>query len=257
MEFTATPLTPPKHAVPCLAQITLGSDGPRHSAMMALTVDASATDRADVGIITRKVYWRAAVGVDTAANALIITPLNNPPNPLLDNPPAEHTANPEQPEHDTSTFAGKIAHLFHHDHAAPVAKPVTEFPGTVDGKPLAGIRVPLAVLDAKHHVIDTASTPAYILIPVATDDPRDAATLRFEFDSWLSAKADVEILATQIHQALEAAHPHGHHGAAAAGAGAPLAPVQTQAGIRSGRDNDGSTHPSGDKEYDPKWKQAW
>ncbi|BEJ11209.1 hypothetical protein CspHIS471_0106310 [Cutaneotrichosporon sp. HIS471] len=218
MEFTATPLTPPKRSVACLAQITL-------------TPDASTT---------RTVYWRASVGVDPASNLLIITPLSDPPNPVLDNKPAVPTAEPK-PEHDTNTMAGKLAHLFHHDHATPVAAPVTDFPGVVDGKPLAGIRVPLAALDDRTHTVDTTANPAYILVPVA-GDANDATLLRFEFDNWLSGKAEVEVLAGQLHQALKEVKPRR---------------ASTQAGVRSGRDNDGSTHPSGDAQYDPNWKQEW
>ncbi|CAK9786653.1 hypothetical protein CC85DRAFT_288624 [Cutaneotrichosporon oleaginosum] len=240
MEFTASPLPPAPHAVPCLAQITLGSDGPRHSALMALTVDATATDRADIGVVARKVYWRARVGVDLPSRSLIITPSRSI-EPLLDGPPAR-----EHPEHSS----GKT-HLFHnHNHVKPQPEPepVTTFPGVVDGRPLAAIRVPLSALDSTHCVVNT-EPPAYILIPVATDDPHDAATLRFEFDSWLCGKADVEILAGQIHQALE------DHGKPIP---APAATEhRTQEGVREGRDNDGSTHPSGDAPYDPEWKKSW
>lgn len=65
MNYSTTPTQTPRNAVPCLAVITLGSDGPRHSALMSVGVDASATDRINQNV--RTVYWRAQVAVTSVS----------------------------------------------------------------------------------------------------------------------------------------------------------------------------------------------
>lgn len=160
-----------------------------------------------------------------------------------------------QADYNTSTLSGKIAHLFHHDQQARAANPVTSFPGVIDGQPLAGITVPISALDSKNYSF-SSSTPAYLLIPVVSDNPRNAATLRFEFDSWLTSKADLEVLGTELAQAI---HP----------GSAPVPPPRdvqiehestselVKEGVWAGRDGDGSTHPSGDAPYKENWKSQW
>jgi hypothetical protein len=268
MNFSTSYLQPPNNAVPCLADITLGSDGPRHSALLDMGVDSSNRDRADIGLHVRQVFWRAQVGVTKVGGTqnvadgqdkLVIVALNTPPNQLMDRRPTD-VAPAETPEQETSTLAGKIAHLFHHDSkASPQPSPITSFPGVIEGKPLAAITVPLTSLDGKHYVMDNQSSKTSILIPVASTDPEGQATLRFEFDNWLSSKADVEILHDQIQLALRNIN-HPAVAAVAAPAAAPVDPPMTAERAKAmwaGRDQDGSTHPSGDAQYDADWKKEW
>lgn len=84
--------------------------------------------------------------------------------------------------------------------------------------------------------------------------------LRFEFDSWLASKAELEVLGTQIGRALagEPVGPPPGQGGAGAGAG-----TRREEGMAEkvqkwgGRDTDGSTHPSGDAEYKEGWQKEW
>lgn len=123
----------------------------------------------------------------------------------------------------------------------------------IDGKPLAAITVPLSNLDTKNYVVDTKSAHTYLLFPIKSDSPEGQATLRFEFDNWLSAKADVEILGTDIQRALNPDAPRYSSVTPPSGAGTPL----SQHATRLGRDNDGSTHPSGDAPYKEGWQKSW
>lgn len=76
MEFHTSAIQAPKDAVPCLAEIVLGSDGPRHSSLVEVGVDASSHDRADQGIRVKKIYWRARVGINNVSTQ---TTLPTPP----------------------------------------------------------------------------------------------------------------------------------------------------------------------------------
>jgi len=166
---------------------------------------------------------------------------------------------PALPEHATSTLSGKIAHLLHHDKcSAPAApKPVTGFPAVIDGKPLAGITVPLANLDKSHLLVSTKPKDMWVEIPVASNDPLKQATLVFQFNDWLSGKADCEVLAHALEQAFAKAPAPAPAPAPVASAPQEPAESRSQAAIASGRDADGSTHPSGDAPYNENWKQAW